>query len=135
MAMIATRVKHFAVDTEDKPGVLAKLAKQLRDAQVNLQGLWGFGVGPGKAQIFLVPENATKTKEGLQKLGFQVKEGTCFHLQGEDRAGALCETLEKIAAAGLNVHAIDAIAVKGHMGGYLWVKPEEVEQIGKILSA
>lgn len=135
MPTMATRVKHLAVDTEDKPGILAKLVKQLRDAQVNLQGLWGFGTAPGKGQIFLVPQDAIKAKETLQKLGFQVKEGTCFALQGEDRAGALCESLEKVATAGLNIHAIDAIGVKGHFTAYLWVKPEEVDKLGKILSA
>ncbi len=135
MAISVKRSTHFLLETEDKPGTLARTAKQLRDGGVNLKGLWGFAKGQGRAQIFLVPENPAAFKQACQKSGLSVKEGTLFHLSGQDKPGALCDLLDKIAAAGINLQAVQAISTGDVFGSYLWTDPKDVEAAGKVLGA
>jgi hypothetical protein len=129
------RVKNFVIEAEDKPGVLAQFAKTLRDSGVNLKGLWGFGTQPGKAQIYCVPEDEAKFREACQKAGKTAKEGSCFSVSGEDRPGALCDLLDKVAAAKVNIHALDAISTGGVFGAYLWGEAKDIEALGKALGA
>lgn len=131
--METKRLTYFAVDVPDKPGELAKFSKKLKEANLNLSGLWGFGVGQGKARIFCVPQDGARVKGAMEKAGIQAKEGNCFFLTGEDRPGALVDTLDRIASSGLNIHALDAIALGGRYGAYLWVDEKDVEKFSQIL--
>lgn len=133
MALIVKRVKHFMMEAQDRPGVLAQFAKTLRDTGVNLKGLWGFGLGQGKAQIFCVPEDEGKFRQACQKASSPVKEGISFYVSGDDRAGALCDLLDKVTAAKINIHALDAISTGSVFGAYLWADPNDVEALGKAL--
>lgn len=135
MGLNVKRVKYFMMEAEDKPGVLARFAKTLRDSGVSLKGLWGFGIGQGKAQIFCVSEDEGKFRQACQKAGTAVKEGTSFYVSGEDRAGALCDLLDKVAAAKVNIHALDAISTGGVFGAYVWGEQKDTDALGKALGA
>ena len=129
------RVKYFSIPVQDRPGELARMARKLKDAKVDLAGLWGFGVGQGKAQIFAVPKNPDQFKQAAQKTDWMFKEGTCFQVMGEDKGGALVETLDRISSEGINLHAVDAIAVGGRFGCYVWAEEKDVEKLAKVLKA
>lgn len=129
------RTKYFSMGVEDKPGELARFARKMKEAKVNLAGVWGFGVGPGKGQIIAVPRDAEKFKKAAQAAGWSVKEGSCFHLEGPDKGGALLAMLDRVAKEGINLHAVDALALGGRFAGYVWVQEKEVERLGKILKA
>ncbi|MBI4057533.1 MAG: hypothetical protein HY399_08320 [Elusimicrobia bacterium] len=133
MTQTMKRVKYFIKDAEDKPGALAQFATTLKNAGVNLKGLWAFGMGGGKAQIICVPEDGVKFKNAAQAAGMQVREATCFFLAGEDRAGVLCEMLDKVSAAKINLHAVDAISTGNTYGAYVWAEDKDVEAVGKVL--
>jgi predicted amino acid-binding ACT domain protein len=63
-----------------------------------------------------------------------VKKG--FLVQGTDRVGAVHRHLKKLAEAGINVTAADAVAAgKGRYGMLLWVKPREYARAAKVLGA
>lgn len=129
------RVKYFFTLVQDRPGEVAQMANDITDAGVDLAALWGFGLGEGKAQIFFVPKDSINFKELMDKTGWQVKEGTCFRLTTEDKVGVLVELLDKIAKAGINLQAMDAIGVSGQVGCYLWCPEKEVEKLGQLLNA
>ncbi|HJZ85009.1 MAG TPA: hypothetical protein VKN99_07535 [Polyangia bacterium] len=131
--MEAKRSRYFSIGVEDKPGELAKFAKRLKDAGVNLAGLWGFGMGAGKGQFMAVPEDAAKFKKALEGSPWKATEQTCFYVTGEDRVGALCEILDRVAGAGINLQAVDGIGLGGRCGAYLWTDPKDVEKVAKIL--
>jgi len=133
--MAVKKVTYFSVDVEDKPGVLADYCAALRDHQVNLKGLWGFGVGMGRAKIFSVPQNPKQFQKAARAAGYEVKEGTAFYLTGADRVGALCKTLDLAKSAGVNIHALDAIAVGGKFGAYIWGEEDNTEALAKALGA
>lgn len=127
------RVTYYSISVQDKPGELTRITRGLKEAHVDLAGLWGFGVGQGKARIFLVPKDKDHFKTTAAKAGWTVQEGISFLVTGEDQAGALVELLNQIAGQGINLHALDAVAVGGQFGCYIWAEQKDVESVGKIL--
>ncbi len=109
----------------------------LREAGVNLLAFSGFPIGTGMAQLDFVPEDAeafTRATVGLD-LDFSERKDA-FLIQGEDRAGAVSETLGKLANEEINVVASQAVAAgSGRWGIILWVKPGDYDRAGRILGA
>jgi hypothetical protein len=133
--MAVKRVTYFSIDIADRPGVLADVCAAMRDHKVNLKGLWGFGMGPGRAQIILVPQNPRQFQKASRSAGYVTKEGTAFYLTGTDRVGALCKTLDLVKSAGINLHAMDAVAFGGKFGAYIWGEENNTEKLAKALGA
>lgn len=129
------RVQYFSISTQDKPGELARFAKVMMEANVNMAGVWGFGKGQGQADIIAVPTDADSFKKAAQRAGWTAKAGACFHLTGEDRVGALSDTLDRVAREGINLHAVDAMAISGQYSAYVWVQEKDVDRLGKILKS
>lgn len=130
------KVAYFVVYRPNKPGMGAEILEGLKEAGVNLLAFTGFPSGR-RAQIDLIPEDPAKLKAAAKKLGLELGEKkTGFLVQGEDRVGAICDTVEKIAQAGINITALDAISAgDGRFGAIFWVKPEDVKKTAKLLGA
>ena len=128
------RLQYFALQVPDKPGEGARLLQGLRDESVNLLAITGFPTGK-KAQVDLVPEDAMALKTAAKKLKLKLGPAkTCFVIQGDDRVGALTETLQKLADAKINVTAIQAVtAGMGRYGAIFWVKPRDAGKAAKAL--
>ncbi|MBI3940089.1 MAG: hypothetical protein HY315_04595 [Acidobacteria bacterium] len=128
------RVSYFMADLDDKPGVLLKILQSLKAKNISLAGLWGFGTHGGKATLFVIARNPDKLRKAWSA-GLLAQEGTGFFVTGADRTGALIATLKALAEKGVNIHAIDAVAVGGRFGSFIWVKAEDVERAGQALKA
>jgi hypothetical protein len=133
--MAVKRVTYYSIDIADRPGALAEVCAAMRDNKVNLKGLWGFGMGPGRATVVLVPQNPKQFQKASSAAGYRAKEGTAFYLTGTDRVGALCKTLDLVKSAGVNLQAMDAIAFGGKFGAYIWGEENNTEQLAKALGA
>jgi hypothetical protein len=118
---------------EDKPGELLKVMQNLKDKKIGLKGLWGFGTDSGKAQLFVVAKKVEKLRDLWKSSGLLAEEGTGFLIQGSDRTGAMIESLQTLAAGGVNIHAVDAIAAKGRFASFVWVQREDVERAAEAL--
>ncbi len=127
------RTQYFSIAVEDKPGELARFARKMKAANVNLSGVWGFGIGQSKAQIFAVPQDVEKFKQAAKAGGLSIKEGMCFRLAGEDKVGALLDILERVASEGINLHAVDALALEGRFAAYIWAQDKDVEKLDRLL--
>jgi hypothetical protein len=127
------RVKYFSISTEDKPGELSRFANRMKEANVDMAGVWGFAKGQGKAEIIVVPKDPDKFKKAALAAGWTTKEGSCFHLTGEDRVGALSDTLDRVAQEGINLHAVDALSLGGKYTAYVWTDEKDVERLAKVL--
>jgi prephenate dehydratase len=130
------KLDYFVVQVPDKPGEGARILQGLRDQGVNLIAFTGFPSGR-KAQVDLVPEDSAALKAAAKKLRLAVgARKTCFVIQGDDRVGALTETLQKLADAKINMTAMDAVtAGMGRYGAIFWVKPRDVARTAKLLGA
>ena len=134
MADSVTRVEYFYVEAPNTPGEGARALNVLRDAGVNLLAFSGFPAGR-RAQLDFVPADPKAFRETARKAKWKVTgPKRAFLVQGEDRAGVVAEIMEKLAAARINVTAIDAVcAGNGRYGAILWVKPADVTRASKAL--
>ena len=125
----------FQISVPDKPGELLGIIKGVQDAGINLRALWAFGIGGGRAEVIVLPEDADAFREHARRAGLEVRERTVVHFTGPDELGALVGSLEQIASADINIHAFDAIAVGGKYGAYCWVDEGDVTALEKTVGA
>jgi hypothetical protein len=129
------KVDYYYTRVPHKPGEGAKILKILKDAGVNLLAFHAFPEG-GQAQLDFVPENADALTAAA-KGKFQVSgKKTAFLVDGADRLGAVHEILDRLAGAGVNLIAMDAVrAGSGRFGALLWVAPADAAKAAKALGA
>lgn len=134
MAEMVRKVDYFYIETANKPGEGAKVLAALRDAGVNLLAFTGFPSGR-KAQIDFIPQDTVAFKAAARKAGLKLSpKKTGFLIQGEDRIGAVAEIEGRLAAANVNITAMDAVSAgEGRYGAILWVKPPDVRKAAKAL--
>ena len=129
------RVDYYYTTVPDKPGQAVNILGALRGAGVNLVAFSGFPAGARKAQLdFIAEDNAAFTKAAKSASIKLSKKKSGFLIQGEDRPGAVADTLDKLAQAGINVTSVQAIcAGMGRYGGLLWVKQADFRKAQKAL--
>lgn len=129
-------VDYFYIKAANKPGEGAKILGKLRDAGINLLAFSGFPAGR-QAQIDFIPEDPVWFQEAAKRAGLKLsKKKSGFLIQGEDRIGAVAEIMGKLAAAKINVTAIDAVSTgQDRYGAILWVKPKDFSKAKKALGA
>jgi hypothetical protein len=137
MAKQISKVEYYSIMIPNKTGEGARLLRTFSDAGVNLIGLWGYPKGAGKAQIDIVPADikafAAVAKKAKIKSG---KRLAGFLLQAEDKVGAGLEVFEKLAAAKINVRAVQATSAGcGSFGMFLQVDAKDVRKAAKALGA
>jgi hypothetical protein len=131
----AQRVTVLKTEIDDKPGSLLTLMKDLKAKNAGVAGLWGHGAGDGKATLFTIAKNQKRVRAVLKASGREVEEGTGFLLKGTDKTGAMVKPLKALAEAGVNIGALDAIAVGGRFASFIWVDPADVDKAAKALGA
>jgi len=136
MANTLRKVDYFYVMVPNRAGQGAKIMKALAAEGVNLLAFSGFPSG-GKTQLDLMPDNSARFRKAARKLGLRISDRkTGFLCHGDDRVGAMTKVMDKLAAAKVNVIAIDAVTGgKGRFGAIFWVKPAAVAKAAKALGA
>jgi hypothetical protein len=136
MAETIRKVDYFYTEIANKPGEGARALDAVRKAGVNMLAFSGFPSGR-KAQIDFVPENTAAFKAAAKKAGLKLSpKKTGFLIQGADRVGAVAGVVEKLAMAGINITAMDAVcAGEGRYGAILWVKAPDVRKAARVLKA
>jgi hypothetical protein len=135
MAETVRTADYFYVMVPDKPGEGARVLGELRSAGVNLVAYSGFPSGRG-AQLDVVPTDPAAFKAVAKQRKWKVKgPKRAFLIEGDDRVGACAEVLGRLAAAKINVTAMDALAGGGRYAAILWVKPRDVKKTAAVLGA
>jgi hypothetical protein len=135
MAETVRTADYFYVMVPDKPGEGARVLGELRRAGVNLVAYSGFPSGRG-AQLDLVPSDAAALKAVAKQQKWKIKgPKRAFLIEGDDRVGACADVLGRLAAAKINVTAMDALAGGGRYAAILWVKPRDVKRTASALGA
>jgi len=137
MADRVKKVNYCYTTIPHRAGQGDRILGELDRAGVNLLALSGFPAGGGKTQFDLVPESMAALKRVAKKNGWklsQAKKG--FVIYGGDRIGAAHRHIHKLAKAGINVTAADAVmAGAGRYGMILWVKPKDYGKAARVLGA
>jgi hypothetical protein len=126
----------FQLKTPHRTGQGARLLSALSAHGVNLLAFTGFP-SAGRAQVDFIPYDVSKFATAARKLGMKVsKRKTVFLAQGTDKAGACAGICSKLAKAGINMVAMDAVAAgKGRFGAIFWVRPRDVARASRVLRA
>ncbi len=127
-------VDYFYTTVSNKPGEGARALGVLAEAGVNLLAFSGFPSGR-QAQLDFIPQDARAFRDAARKAKWKVTgPKRVFLIEGDDRVGAGAETMRKLADAGINVTAIDAICSGGgRYGVLLWVDARDVRRAAKVL--
>lgn len=115
MADEVRRVEHYSVLIADKVGEGARVLGALRDAGVNFIAIWGYPRA-GKAQLELIPEDGAAFVAAAKQAKLKAKKGTAFYIHGDERPGAIADTLKKLAEARISIGALQAVC--GGTGTY-----------------
>ena len=135
MADSIRKVDYFKALVQDKAGEGARILSALLGEGIDLLVFTGFPRGR-KAQLDFIPENGPAFRKAAKKIGLAVTRKTAFLLQGQDRPGVVAGIVSKLADAGVNITALDAVASGGgRYGAILWVKPTDVRKAAKALGA
>jgi hypothetical protein len=106
------KTKQFTITVENQPGALAKIARTLGTAKVNILALLGTAQG-ANGTMELVVEDPRRAKKALHDAGLAYQETAAEEIALQNRPGALALQLDKLAAKGVNLNSICATAAKG----------------------
>jgi hypothetical protein len=132
--MSVKKIGYFVTKLPNRIGAAAHVLNALRG--VNLLAFTGFPAAAG-AQVDFIPQNAAAFKTAAKRAKIKVRsKAGCFLIQGADRPGAIARVMSRLAAAEINVTAVDAVcAGGGRFGAILWVKPKDAGRAARALGA
>lgn len=136
MATTIRKTAYFSMKIPNRAGQGARPLNALAAQGVNLLAFTGFP-NAGGAQVDFVPYDASKFTRVARKLRMKVSQKkTVFLAQGGDKTGAIAGICSKLAKAGINMVAMDAVAAGGgRYGAIFWVRPRDVARASRVLHA
>ena len=96
------KTTQLVLNLESKPGVLAKLARTLADAGVNMTALCAPETG-GRGKIRLLVDDPARAKEALKAAKYRFSEEQAVTVLLENRPGTFAGLAEKLAKARINI--------------------------------
>jgi len=135
MADIVRRCEYYYTSIPNQVGAGAKILNALKAEAVSLVSFNGFPTGWQRAQLDFVASNQDALLAAAKKAGIKlVGPKVAFLIQGDDRAGAVADVLNKLGQAQINITAIQAVASgEGRYGAILWVKPRDIDKAAQAL--
>jgi hypothetical protein len=106
------KTKQFTIAVDHQPGAVARIAKTLGDAKVNILSLLGTSQGTA-GTVQLIVEDARRAKKALDSARIAYQETPAEQYELPNKAGSLADCLGKLAAKGVNLSSIHATAAKG----------------------
>ncbi|HVH69875.1 MAG TPA: ACT domain-containing protein [Candidatus Dormibacteraeota bacterium] len=106
------KTKQFTISVDNQPGAVARIAKALGDAKVNILALLGTSQGT-TGTVQLVAEDPKKAKKALDAARISYEETPAEQLELSNKPGALARSLEALEKKGVNLSSIHSTAAKG----------------------
>jgi hypothetical protein len=106
------KTKQFTIAVDHQPGAVAKVARTLGNAKVNILALLGTTLGTA-GTVQLIVDDARRAKKALDAARMEYRESPAESYDLPNKPGALADCLEKLAAKGVNLNSIHATAAKG----------------------
>ena len=106
------KTKQFTIAVDNQPGAVAGIAKTLGNAKVNILSLLGTAQGTaGTVQV--VVDDARRAKKALDAARIAYAETPAEQYDLPNKPRAMAQSLERLAAKGVNLNSIHATAAKG----------------------
>jgi hypothetical protein len=129
----AKKIELLTYKVEAKPGGLAKVFAAFRENKVNVIASWAYQMGPDQAQGHVYATDAKKAKDVLTKLGCDPKTENACYVEDTDEIGRYAGLLKKIADAGINLDATDAVAIGGKFATLIYANQNDIQKLCKTL--
>ena len=136
MADQAHVVHSYSTSVPDEPGQAFKVLATLVSAGINLLGCSGTQID-GVARIDVVPDDAAAFAALVQRAGLDFRrQKVGLLIQGEDRPGALADSLSRLAVEGINVSGVQGlVAGSRRWSAIVWISDPDLEAAKRALDA
>jgi prephenate dehydratase len=128
------KVSDFVIRLPHRPGALASLAARLREADIEMLGMWGPVQGRHTTGFHCIPASAEQFRSFSRDSDMDAFEQVAFLLSDPARAGGLIAALDAIAQAGINIEVIQSIVVDGAISAIVWVDEADEPALAQVLS-
>lgn len=98
------KTTQFVLTLRSQPGVLARVARTLATAGVNITALCA-GDAAGRGKIRILTKDAVKARRALRAAGYRPTEEPAFVVRLANKPGTLARTAEKVAKARINIRS------------------------------
>lgn len=135
--MTAQTINYYSVVVPNKAGEATRVLAALKEEGLNLTGFWGYPIKGKKAVLDIAPADTKSFLKIAKKLGLEAgAKKQAFLVTGADEPGGLLEATAKIGAAGINIHAAQAISsASGKYGAFIQVDEADFKAAKKALKA
>lgn len=106
------KTKQLTIAVQNRPGVVAEIARTLGNAKVNILALLATAQGT-TGTVQLIVEDVRRAKKALDEAKLMYQETEAEEYELPNKPGALAQYLDKLAAKGVNLNSIYATASKG----------------------
>jgi|SRR5581483_2532115 len=107
-------MRDFAIHLTHRPGELGRVANILARAGVNLKTVSALTLNH-QALLRLIPDDVDTTRHALQESNIRFEENEVATVLLQNQAGELAGMADKLANAGVNIHAIYVTGLAGDM--------------------
>jgi hypothetical protein len=135
MDPLAEHVEHvdvWAATIEDRPGDLAHVLAELREAGADLQFIIARRAEPGKGVVFVTPLRGDREIAAAAQVGFNVAHTLhSIRVIGRDRPGIAAELTQKLADGGINLRGFSASVIGTQFLAYVAV--DSLDDANKVI--
>ena len=101
---------------------------------MNFIAIWAYPRGAGRVQLELIPEDGAAFVAAAKQAKLKPHKSTAFYIYGDERPGAVADTLKKLADARISVGALQAICSGvGRYGAVIFLSPGATRKAATIL--
>jgi len=116
----------WAATIEDRPGALAYVLAELREAGADLQFIIARRAEPGKGVVFVTPLRGDREIAAAAQVGFNVTRTLqSVRVMGRDRPGIAAQLTRKLADAGINLRGFSASVIGTQFLAYVAVDSQD----------
>ena len=126
-----SKAKQLTVPCQNRPGELARVAKLLGDAKVNILSCLTTTSG-GEGLMHLVVDNVNKAKTALEGAGYSHTEADLLQVELPNTPGALGKFAGKLAEKGINITLGYQTAVKGARKASLVLAVSDLDKAARV---
>ena len=128
----AEHVDVWAATIEDRPGALAYVLAELREAGADLQFIIARRAEPGKGVVFVTPLRGDREIAAAAQVGFNVAYALhSVRIMGRDRPGIGAELTQKLAEGGINLRGFSASVIGTQFLAYVAV--DSLDDANKVI--
>jgi len=124
MDLLVEHVDVWAATIQDRPGSLAELLTNLREAGADLQLIIARRAPekPGTGVVFVTPLQGDQEIRAASELGFNVTQSLhSIRIMGQDRPGIAARLTRKLAEGGINLRGFVASVIGSQFVAYVGV--------------